>query len=714
MSHSLLLFALIAAVASPADVRHTTVPRITERIKVDGILDEDTWRAIEPIGEFVQALPYPGKPPTEQTEVRLAYDKDALYIAVRCLGSPRGTLLSTTMARDGNTYTDDNIEVVIDPFHDRRNGYYFMVNPAGAMTDGLIVGNRLTGVSWDGIWDAATRIDEDEWTLEVEIPFKTLSFDPHNTTWGFNIERTITRVTEESRWAGSTLDSLIHAVSRAGDIEGLEGLSQGIGLDVKPYGLFGVNRDVLRQDEVTSVRDVGVDVFYRVTSNLLSSTTVNTDFAETEVDTRQVNLTRFSLLYPEKRAFFLENAGVFQFGFPGTNSTLLPFHSRTIGLVGGNTVPILFGEKLTGQVGRLEMGLLDVATRGSDTAPAQNFLVGRAKLDFWRESYVGGIFTQGEPTGKGDNSLAGADVVLSTSNFLRRRKNFDVAAFGLKTNTTGIQNGDYAYGAQVRYPNDRVNLAYSWQDIGEHFDPRLGYVRRRGVRINSLTTGVAPRPHNRYVRQVSVNVAVEHYYNTTHNAVESRTIAFTPLGISFHSGAKLSYTVSHDVEQLFTPFKIHAGIVIPVDRYAFFRQTSTYQGPTNRRLSYKVSYDSGGFYTGSSDQLDASLSWRQSAHLTTGLEFRQYWVRLAEGDFSTSLAILRFNYFFSSKIALTNFIQYDTDTRNMGLQSRLRWIISPGREIYLVFNHEWQENPFDRFEALRSDVRAKVNYTVRF
>lgn len=362
------------------------------------------------------------------------------------------------------------------------------------MTDGLIVGNRLAGVSWDGIWDAQTRIESDEWTAELEIPFKTLSFDPSVSTWGFHIERTITRVTEESRWAGSTLDSMIHAVSRAGDIAGLEGLSQGLGLDIKPYGLLGVNRDVSRPDQVKPVHDAGVDIFYRLTSNLLSSTTVNTDFAETEVDTRQVNLTRFSLLFPEKRAFFLEDAGVFQFGLPGPNSSLLPFHSRTIGLVGGRTVPISIGEKLTGKVGRLEMGLLDVVTRDSDVAPGRNLFVGRAKLDFWRESYVGAIFTHGEPTGRTDNSLAGADVVLSTSNFRGRRKNFDVAAFGMKTNTPGGHSGDVAYGAQIRYPNDFVELGYSWQDIGENFDPKLGYVRRRGVRINSLSTGLAPRP----------------------------------------------------------------------------------------------------------------------------------------------------------------------------------------------------------------------------
>ena len=227
--------------------------------------------------------------------------------------------------------------------------------------------NRLTDVSWDGIWDARTRIDADGWVAEIEIPFKTVAFKPDSTSWGFNIERTIARYNEESRWASAVLDSTIHAVSRAGVIEGLEGLTQGIGLDVKPYGLLGVNKDVTRTDQVQPAYGAGVDAFYRITANLLSSTTVNTDFAETEVDTRQVNLTRFPTLYPEKRAFFVEEAGVFQFGLPSASSSLIPFFSRRIGLVGGRTVPILVGEKLTGKAGRLEMGFLDVVTRDSET-----------------------------------------------------------------------------------------------------------------------------------------------------------------------------------------------------------------------------------------------------------------------------------------------------------------------------------------------------------
>ena len=242
----------------------------------------------------------------------------------------------------------------------------------------------------------------------------------------------------------------------------------------------------------------------------------------------------------------------------------------------------------------------------------------------------------------------------------------------------------------------------------------LGYVRRKGVRINSLNSRLGPRPSTPRIRQIAFSFDFSHYYSLVHRALESRSISFSPLELSFPSGGILSTSVSQEVEQLFTPFGIHDDIQIPVGRHSFVRQSFSYSGPVNQPITYSISYDRGGFYTGNSDELSTKLNWRKSARLTTGIEFRQYWVRLEEGDFNTSLAILRFNYFFSPKIALTNFVQYDTDTSNIGLQSRLRWIIKPGQEVYLVFNHEWQENQFDRFEALRSDVRAKLNYTVRF
>jgi hypothetical protein len=721
----LQIAAAVLAVAAPAwgaDIPHARVVRTAERIRVDGVLDEEVWRANKPIGPFTQAEPDEGQPPREPTDVWLAHDDRALYIAVWSHDREPDKIFTTTKARDARPYDDDSLEIVIDTFLDRRNGYYFQLNAAGSLSDGRIVENRLTDVSWDGIWDARTRIDADGWVAEIEIPFRTVSFKPDSTSWGFNIERTIARYNEESRWAGAVLDSTIHAVSRCGVIEGLEGLTQGIGLDVKPYALLGVNRDLTRVDHLKLAREAGADVFYRITANLLSSTTVNTDFAETEVDTRQVNLTRFPTLYPEKRAFFLEEAGVFQFGLPSSSSSLIPFFSRRIGLVGGGTVPILVGEKLTGKVGRLEMGFLDVATRdsgGDAGAPeilGRNFTVGRVKYSLGgRQSYVGAIVTHGEPTGKTDDALYGVDMSIATSNFLRSRKNFDFTLYGLKTRTPGVDSRDYSYGAQVRYPNDRINLSYSWQDIGENFDPRLGYVRRRGVTVNSALAQYRPRTqNNRFVRQATFSFGFDDYYNTRLDNTESRSYSVSPFSLLFHGGERLSYTVTHEFERLFEPFHIHDGIAIPTGGYSHLRHTVSLTGPTNKVISYSFSFDKGGFYSGRSDQLVAGLTWKKSASLTTSVEIREYWVRLAEGEFHTTLALVRFNYFFTPKISLTNFVQYDTDSANVGLQSRLRWILKAGQEIYVVFNHQWQEDALDRFRSLTGDLRAKVNYTVRF
>ncbi len=466
--------------------------------------------------------------------------------------------------------------------------------------------------------------------------------------------------------------------------------------------MLGVNRDIARPDRVQPVREAGADIFYRITPNLLSSTTINTDFAETEVDTRQVNLTRFPLLFPEKRDFFLEDAGVFQFGLPANASTLIPFFSRRIGLVGGKTTPILLGEKLTGSVGRLAVGVLDVKTRDSDVAPGQNFAIGRAKYGFWHQSYIGGIFTHGEPTGNTNNSLAGADLALATSNFLGTGENFDVSMFGARTNTPGVRSRDLAYGAQVRYPNDLVNVGYSWQEVGENFNPQLGYIRRRGVRISSLSARLGPRPQVWNLRQLTFGFDFGDYYSTIHNALESRNYTFTPLGLNFHGGQRLQYSLTNNFERLFEPFEINKGITIPAGDYSFLQHSLSYRSPSNAPLSYTVQYDTGAFYSGDSDQFAATLSWRKSARLTTGFEFRQYWVRLKEGDFNTSLAIFRLNYSFNPSVHLTNFLQYDTNSQNIGLQSRLYWIIKPGNEIYLVFNHEWQENALERFAPARA------------
>jgi len=735
----ILFFTACTFILTPAwaaEVRRTKVLRTTEPMRIDGVLDESVWINGETIGDLIQADPFPGKPPTERTEVRLARNEKALYIAARCFDRDTKKLFTSTMLRDAQFYTDDGLEIVIDTFHDLRNAYYFSVNAVGAMTDGKVIENRGADLSWDGIWDGKTTIDELGWTAELEIPFQTLSFNPDNDEWGFNIERIYARLDEDDRWEAISRDVEVVAVARAGVIEGMKGLSQGIGLDVKPYGLLGVNRDITRPDHVKPVKDAGVDFFYRVTADLLSSTTINTDFAETEVDTRQVNLTRFPLLYPEKRDFFLEDAGVFQFGFAGignptyapmlqsSSKMVIPYFSRRIGLVRGSEVPILLGEKLTGKVGRLELGVVAVRTRDGEytntsgelvSVPAQNFFVGRAKYGLLRESYVGGIYTYGEPTGTRHNNLFGMDFALATSNFLGRRKSFSVSGFGLKSNTSGIENRDYAYGAQVAYPNDLFHLGASWQDIGQNFNPELGYFSRRGVRITTATAKWGPRPKLANIRQMLFMFGFTNSFNRVYNAVETRTYSVSPFQLTFlGGGANVKYELIHNFERLFVPFAINRNVTIPAGDYSFLQHAISYQNPRNVQFAYRIAYAKGHFYSGNSDQLTINTSWRPSAVFSLGADLTQYWIRLKEGSFNTSLALGRFNYSFNPNLGLTNFIQYDTVSRNIGLQSRLYWIIKPGSEAYFVFNHEWQENILDRFEAQRLDARIKLNYTFRF
>ena len=706
------LFAGSARVAS-------AYPFSSEDIRIDGLLSESVWDEVPPIGEFVQVEPRSGAPPTQSTEVRVAYSRDALYIGVRCLDDQPRKILATNMSRDARLFSDDTIEILIDTFNDGRNAFYFQTNPLGILVDGRITENRFPDNNWDGIWYVRSQVLEEGWSAEFQIPFKTLSFQAKNDTWGFNVERRVGRTRERSRWASPSLDIRFHSVAMAGAIEGLYGFTQGVGLDIKPYGLAGYSRDLEEEDTSRPLRDGGVDIFYRVTSNLTSSTTVNTDFAETEADARQVNLTRFSLFFPEKRSFFLEDAGIFDFGIAsstvgGGGTDMLPFFSRTIGLVDNEPVPIRFGQKLTGKVGRFDVGLLDVMTGATGTVARQNLFVGRAKTNFWSQSYFGALITNGEPTGERDNSLLGLDMKLATANFLKTNKNFAVSLYGAKTWTPEVEGKDTAYGFKVEYPNDLVSASLEWLNMGQNYNPALGYVQRDGgLRKTSVKSGLNPRPEAWGIRQLGFSFAFTRYQNLTFGEDETRNIEITPLELSFDSGSRFEYQISPTFERLIEPFDIRNDISIPAGDYSFNAQQLSYLSAFNRSWRYRVDYEFGSFYTGNSKQLRTEFVW-DSSKMGASFDLRQYWVRLREGNFTTRLALMRINYSFSPLITLSNFVQYDTDSRNIGLQSRLRWIVRPGNEVYLVLNHAWQEDALDRFASIRTDVRAKLSYTFRF
>ena len=711
---SLALLPVLCPAGQNEQVRQAVALRTSEHIRIDGLLDERVWREAPPIGEFSQQEPQPGAPPTEATEVRIAYNNAAIFIAVRCHDSHREQLRATQMQRDGSLLFDDYVQFFLDTHHDRRNAYYFATNPAGVMVDGTISENNTTNLNWDGIWHVRSRIDAEGWTAEFEIPFKTLSFNPGISSWGFNIDRRLARAREESRWTSPNLDSEFFLVARGGDINGLEGLSQGIGLDIKPYVLGGFSRDITRPDPNQLARDAGVDIFYRITSNLVSSTSINTDFAETEVDTRQINLTRFPLLFPEHRTFFLEDSGIFEFAAsPGTRD-FTPFFSRRIGLVEGQEVPILLGQKVTGKVGRFDLGIMDVKTRDSAIAPAENFFIGRVKTNFWSQSYFGAMVTDGDPSGKTTNRQVGVDLKVATANLFNKGKNFRSLLYVSKTSTPGKRGHDTFWGGHIVYPNDLVYVWYRRRLVGENYYPALGFVPRTGVLESAMGSNFRPRPHFWNMRQVSFRFYYTGYFNLIQKQIESRRFYTTPFEVEFNSGEHFTYHWTPTFERLFEPFKIRKGIAIPPGDYWFQRHEFSFETAQNRPLSFKIKTETGTFYSGNSHEVSPQFVWRKDRHVTTSFELQQYWVNLLEGDFRVRLALYRLDYSFSPSLSLSNFIQYDTDSRNLGLQSRLRWMIRPGNELFFVVNHAWQYNNFDRLEALLTNARAKLNYTFRF
>jgi len=694
--------------------RRVEVARVNSGITVDGVFDEPAWSSAPSIGDLVQREPRPGEPPTEKTEVRLLYDANNLYVGVICYDSEPAKVIGTQMARDASLDDDDRIQIVLDTFHDRRNAFYFATNPAGALVDGLIIENGELNREWDAIWEVRTKRTSQGWTAEFAIPFKSLGFRSGQSAWGFNFSRIIKRKIEEDRWSGARLELDFFQVSEAGEITGLEGASQGIGLDVRPFAAGRwLHRSANGTDTVTG--KPGLDAFYNLSTSLKLSATVNTDFGETEVDARQINLTRFPLFFPEKRSFFLENAGVFTFSNTGTD--VMPFFSRRIGLLAGQEVPILFGAKLTGKVGRTDVGLLDVRTRDSSAAPAKNFFVGRVKQNILRQSYVGAIFTHGDPALPTSSNTFGTDLRLATARFLGGSKNFNFDAFGLKSNNEGVAGKDWAYGFSAEYPNDLLSLEFSWREVQQNFRPALGFAPRPNVRRLFIGGEYDPRPKDFLnVRQMFHEVFYTRFTRLDNGQVESWRFFTAPINWRFNSGDRAEFNWVPTFEQLFAPFEISSGVILPPGEYHFTRWRLEAYSASKRRLEVRVTWWFGTYWSGHADEIQTFLQYKFPPRLVINFSTNQTFARLPQGSFVARVLSWRANYAVSPFLTFTNLIQYDNNSRNLGWQSRVRWILRPGNDLFFVFSQGWIQEPHGgfRFRAEESKVSAKFQYTFRF
>jgi hypothetical protein len=695
----------------PAGVRMATLVHANGPMRIDGRLDEPDWQLADPIGPLTEVEPIEARQASEPTEVRILYDSTALYFGIVCHERHAGGIVATQLTRDGDLGVDDRITIVIDPFLDHRNGFFFQVNPLAARTDGQVSNNaqRLQR-DWDGIWNAAATRTSDRWTVEIVIPFKTLRFRPGQTVWGFNVERQIKHLFETDRWSGARVTSWIGNLADAGQLRDVEDPQQGHGLDIRPYVSGGEETHV---GQFTG----GVDVFKSLTPGLNASVTVNTDFAETESDARQVNLTRFPLFFPEKRAFFLEGAGVFDVAGLAGGTDLIPFFTRRIGLYGdedtGGEVPLDVGAKISGRQGDYNVGLLDLETRALPEVglDRQNLFAARVNRNVLTQSAVGAIVTCGNPDGTSTNCLVGADARLATSTF-RGNKNLSLGLFVQRTDDSVVGH-DYAAGVAVDYPNDRWDVFLDWKQIGDRFAPALGFLPRAGIRKTTTRIAFQPRPDRWGIRQFFFELEPS-YITNLGNRVENWRVFMAPFNIRTESGEHFEWNVIPEFERLDEPFEIFPGIVLPAGSYQWHRFRAEANTATKRWWVIDAAYWWGGTYDGTRRQIGLGVTLKPSAHLAVALRDDRNDFDLIEGSFYTQVLSGRVDYNATANVSWQNLVQYDNESRLLGVQSRFRWILKPGNDLFLVLNRGWVRNADGGFDPSLDRVTSKLQYSIRF
>ncbi len=712
-----------------------------ENVQLDGRLDEPFWQRGTPATGFRQVNPDEGEPATEVTEVHVAYDADHLYIGATLYDSNPDGIIAYQKERDAFLMTDDRFMWILDTFLDGRTGYFFEVNPAGLMGDGLLGGGGGDGFggfdvnkSWDGIWEARVTSNSEGWMAEIRIPFGTLNFNPEQDTWGINFHRTVRRKQEEMRWNGYRRNQEFTRPVHAGRLTGLRGMSQGLGLEAVPYTLAGWTHTPDNTDPTKFPLDAGIDISYNLTPSLRAAVTVNTDFAEVESDERRVNLTRFPLHFPEKRDFFLEGSGVFSFS---PRSGVTPYFSRDIGLYEGKPVPILFGARLGGQIGRNEIGVVHVHTGSEamvdDSDPTdiqpEDFSVVRVKRTILEQSTIGAMYTRRataadvDGIAPPDRHTFAADLDFFTSKFMGD-KNFQFEAFFVG-HTDPVAGGTStlddltARGIRINYPNDIWEFHTSYRELGEGFEPAVGFTPRNGFRRLQPTLTFAPRPNDLLgIRQLRWQVRFQYLMNMGWER-ETQQTDITLLGIDFHSGDGFNVEVKHLRERLDEDFDIHDGVTIPIGDYEVLSWQAFLMTASKRKISTRLRASGGEFWSGSKHEYSVDLSVRPVSGISQEVEYEWNNVSLPEGDFTTNVIRSDTKWQMSPWMSFTNNLQYDDVSEIVGLFSKFRWIIKPGSELFLVYTHNWENmngGLLDRFRltTLSRGATMKINYTVRF
>jgi hypothetical protein len=736
---SLLLAMAMQSAPSPVytrdDAGHVTVraTRIDRPIAVDGKLDDEVYRHVEAITDFVQAEPAEGAPISERTEAWILYDDKALYFACRCWDRSPDRIVANDMRRDSpNLRNNDNFAVELDTFHDRRNGFLFYVTPLGALFDGMTTDERQNNSDWNTVWEAKVGRFDGGWIAEIAIPFKSLRYLPgREQVWGINLRRNIRAKNEWSYLAplkAAWGQTAIFRVSAAATLTGLETPPVGKNLEVKPYAISRLSTDLVSTPRVRDKvePDAGVDLKYGVTKSLTADLTYNTDFAQVEEDEAQVNLTRFNLVFPEKREFFLEGAGTFTFGGgssgfggsapPAPGSVAPPvsgdapalFYSRRIGLDAGRTVPIAGGGRLTGKAGKWNVGALNIAT-DDEGAGATDFTVIRVRRDVLQRSTIGAIMTSRSRAvaGVGSNQVWGLDANLAFYS------NLYVSGYVAQSRTDGRSGSDVSYRGQMNYAADRYGLTLDRIEVQPNFNPEIGFLRRENFRKNTVGGRYSPRPAaSRLVRKYYYEGNFD-YLTDNHNVLQSRAASGT-YRIELQNSDLLSVSYVRNYEFLSTPFPVSERDRVPIGVYRFGSVSAAYNPGQQHHVSGSGSIEVGSFYDGSK----TTAAFRGRASITPRLAVEPNvslnWIDLPRRAFTNTVVGQRTLYSMTPRMFVTALVQYSSSTSSLSANVRFRWEYMPGSELFVVYT-EGRDTAIPRRTPLETrGFVVKINKLLRF
>jgi len=681
-----------------------TAARADDTLKVDGRMDEPAWQRAEPVADFYQRERNEGLPATERTEVRVLYDDSYLYVGFHCLDTRPDLVKARSIFRDESGGADDLVAIMLDSFNDQRSAIQFVSNPNGLMEDLLQTGEneRTRNHDFDTVWQVRGSRTPEGYDVEFAIPFKSLRFEPppdgRDVRFGIGFKRNIPRKNEEDYWPFVPNDSTWYRPAELGQLGGLQRIQPGRNLQFRPYVLGGRTRD-FALERSDGRREAGFDAKWGVTTGLTADFTVNTDFAQEEVDTQQINFTRFSLFFPEKRQLFLENQQMFQFGVPREADLVF---TRRIGLSsGGDIVPLLAGARIAGRQGRTTVGALNMQTGESNAGnlPSENFTVLRVRRDLFSRSSVGAVVTNRQGGG-GFNRVVGADA-----SFFFRRVWF-VEGFVAAMDESARRPDANAWYGRFAYDTDRFGASYRYLDVGDGFRPGVGFVRRRDSRLSSGVLRWSPRPQSDLVRQYDLTTSLD-YLTDRRNVLETRERT-TALTTNFETGDALTVEYANGFEYLDRPFSLRSDVVVPVGTYRTNRAEVRLNTFRRRHATLNLTYGTGVFWAGDRDTLSIRTSYRMTTNLGLSLNWDTNWIDLPEGRFTTNLVSTRVQIAFRSDIALLSLLQYNPDTRQVSTNVRFNWIPKPGSDVFVVYNE--LDDTRGGFGVKNRSLVVKLNY----